>query len=331
MLRLSLLILLMGFLHILLKQRLMKSLLNKENNYQCLEFEYEKAVEENARLKTGNALLEKSVEENMALYDITKDMRKELDEDTIFKLFRERIHDYIRLGDCLFLKENADLTQYKNYTSLPLSIENKPMGYLLASGIKEEDKEKFYILAHQFLSGVKGAFLFKKVQELTIVDSLTQIFNRRYFLERFHEEMVRSKKFKYNFSFLMVDIDHFKEINDHFGHLVGDAILREATKTMKENIRQVDFMGRFGGEELSIVITETDKQEALLAGERIRKAIELKNFRVYDEDLKITISIGLSAFPDDAKEAMALIDKADQALYQAKQSGRNKICVWKPP
>ncbi len=175
---------------------------------------------------------------------------------------------------------------------------------------------------------MKRAFLYQRIQELAITDGLTQVFSRRYFLERFREELVRSEKFNYSFSCLMIDIDHFKDYNDRYGHLVGDAILREVSKTIKENIRQIDLMGRYGGEEFSLILTETDKEKAELAAERIRQAIENKRIRVYNEDLKATVSIGVSTFPIDAKDMEQLIDKADLALYQAKEAGRNKVCVY---
>ena len=124
----------------------------------------------------------------------------------------------------------------------------------------------------------------------------------------------------------MVDIDHFKDYNDRYGHLVGDAILREVSKTIKDNTRQIDLTGRYGGEEFSIILTETDKEQARFAAQRIREAVESKPIRVYDEDLKVTISIGISTYPLDAKNMQALIDKADSALYKAKQTGRNKVC-----
>ena len=106
----------------------------------------------------------------------------------------------------------------------------------------------------------------------------------------------RCEKLKYNFAFLMVDIDHFKDYNDRYGHLVGDAILKEVARTIKENIRQIDLVGRYGGEEFSVILTETDKAGARFAAERIRQAIAQKEIKVYDETLKVTISIGISIF-----------------------------------
>jgi len=331
MLRLTVLILLIVFLYIRLKKRLAWSILKHKNIYERLKDEYDNSLKENTKLKTDNSILEQSAEETIALYDITKDICKTLDEDEIFNIFRERINRYIKIEDCRFLKSGADLTQYKGYTVLPLMMHSQEVGYLVAGDIKEEDRDKFHILAHQFLSGLKRVLLYQKVQELTIIDGLTQIFNRRYFLERFDEEMRRAKKFKLKFSFLMVDIDHFKDYNDRYGHLVGDAILRELAKTIKETIRQIDFMGRYGGEELSIILAETDKEQARFAAERIRQAIESKHIAVYDEDLKVTVSIGVSTFPEDARDTKALIDKADKALYIAKQTGRNRIYTYGTP
>ncbi|MGA2775549.1 MAG: GGDEF domain-containing protein [Candidatus Omnitrophota bacterium] len=159
-----------------------------------------------------------------------------------------------------------------------------------------------------------------------MTDGLTQIFSRRYFMDRFEEELKRSKRFKLELSFLMIDIDRFKEYNDRYGHLVGDAILREVSRSIKDNIRQVDFMGRYGGEELSIVLTDTDKEQARIAAERIRAAVDSESIHVYDENLRATVSIGISSFPDDALEVKSIIDKADKALYSAKQQGRNRVC-----
>lgn len=328
MLHLILLILLTIFLYSRLKKILHKGLMEKKNSYERLNHEYENLVQQNSKLKSGNAGLERFAEEIIALYDITKDICNTLDVDKIFNIFHERIDKEIGIGDCRFLKEAADLSPYKDYTVLPLMIDKNPIGYLVASNIQKKDEDKFHILAQQFLMGIKRAILYQKVLELAITDSLTQVFSRRYFFERLNEEFERSRKFKLKFSFLMVDIDHFKYFNDHYGHLVGDTILREISKTIKENVRQIDFIGRYGGEELSIILTETGKDNAHFAAERIRQAIESKYIRVYDEDLRVTISIGIATFADDARDIRVLIDRADEALYLAKQTGRNRVCFY---
>ncbi|MCX5703008.1 MAG: GGDEF domain-containing protein, partial [Candidatus Omnitrophica bacterium] len=313
-------------LYIVVKKILEKGLAERKNNYTSLKNEYEKLVQENTGLKKDNSYLEGLAEETIALYDITKDICKTLDEKEIFDIFKERIKRYVAISDCRFLKLDADLAGYASYTVLPLKIHKSQIGYLVARGIKEKDRDKFHILAQQFLVGARRAFLYHKVQELAITDSLTSVFNRRYFFEKLDEEIKRAKKFKHRFSFLMIDIDHFKSFNDRYGHLVGDAVLREVAGAIKENIRQIDFMGRYGGEELSIVLVETEKDQAEYAAERIRQAVESRRLAVYDEVLEATISIGISMFPDDGNAAASLIDKADQALYLAKQAGRNRVC-----
>jgi len=330
MLYLSLLILLTIAPAILIKRKLSNKLIERTDELKRLTLEHENKAEQNLQLKKQNTELEAKVRETIALYEITKDITKTLREDKIFTIFKDNIARYIEVEDCRYIKDEAELWRYKNYTVLPIKIQDKPIGYLAATGIEKEGKEKFLILASQFVSGIKRAVLYQRVQELTITDGLTQVFNRRHFLDRCNEELERSKKLKYCFSFLIVDLDYFKKYNDHYGHLVGDVILREVTKAIKENIRQVDFMGRYGGEELSIVLTETDKEKAGFAAERIRQAIESKSIRAYDEDLKITVSIGLATFPDDSPDIQGLIERGDEALYIAKEAGRNQVRVFNP-
>ncbi len=325
---LMVLVLLTLLLYVWLKAGLHRNFVKKRNAVQDLKSEYDKLFAENTDLKTQCSALQKKLEQIMAIYDMTKQICRSLGADKAFVYFKEELSKHIEIRDCKFLKGAPGLPEDDGYTVVPLEIANNPIGYLVAGGIKEEDKTTFQILSQQFILGIKRALLYQKVQELAITDSLTQSFSRRYYLERFKEEIERSKKFGYPFSCLMIDIDHFKNYNDRYGHLVGDAILKELSKVIKENIRQIDLMGRYGGEEFSIVLTETDRLLASLAAERIRQAIESAHIRVYDEDLKITVSIGISEFPEHGKEINKLIDHADSALYKAKQTGRNRVCVY---
>lgn len=314
------------FLFFWLKRRLLKSLA-ETHVYNHLKSEYENLVAENIRVKEVNRDLQNKLDGTIALYDITGQICKSLDADKVFAYFKEEIRKYIEVSDCKFLKGEQDLSSYKDCVTFPLRISAEPIGYLVAEGLNDTDKDKFYILSQQFLLGIKRAILYQDVQELAIIDSLTKVFNRRYYLERFKEELERSQKFNYQFCCLMIDIDYFKEYNDRYGHIVGDAVLRELSGTIQQNIRQIDLMGRYGGEEFSVILSQTDKEAARFAAERIRQAIEEKRIRAYDEELKITVSTGISAFPDDGKDMKTLIDKADTALYRAKEEGRNKVCL----
>jgi diguanylate cyclase (GGDEF)-like protein len=138
--------------------------------------------------------------------------------------------------------------------------------------------------------------------------------------------MKRSRKNKLALTFLMIDIDNFKQFNDRYGHLVGDAILRHVSKTIALAVRQIDFIGRYGGEEICVALAETKREQAGFAAERIRQAISLEVIKVYDESLKVTVSIGVSTYPDHAANIQTLIEMADQALYLAKETGKNRVC-----
>jgi len=327
MLNLVVLVLFTVLLFISLKKRLYRSIVASPN-FTHIKDEYDNLFAENKKLKTANRNLENTLDSTIALYDITGQICKSLDTDKVFSNFRDEINKYIRVNDCKFLKGEADLSLYKDCTIIPLNIQEELIGYLVADGVGIEDKERFYILSQQFLLGIRRAILYRGVQELAIIDSLTNVFNRRYYLERFKEEIERSRKFNYKFSCLMIDIDYFKGFNDRYGHIVGDAILRELSRTIQETIRQIDLIGRYGGEEFSIILSETDKDAAQFAAERIRLAVQNKHIRVYDEELKITVSIGISTYPYDGKEIERLIDNADSALYLAKFTGRNRVCAF---
>lgn len=310
---------------VLYRRILFGNIFKIENSLKGLQEQHHKLLQENTLLMRENFDFKASLGKTIALYDITKVICKSLDEERVFSLFKEEIGKYMQVDDCKFLQKDDDLSQYVNYIVIPLEIEKNSIGYLVASGVARSEKEKFNILAQQFVLGIKRAILYQRVQELAIVDSLTDVFSRRYWMERFSQEIERSKKYKFNFSFLMVDIDHFKSFNDKYGHLVGDAVLKEVAKRIKQNLRQIDLIGRYGGEEFCVILIETDKAGAQFAAERIRQAVEAQGIRVYDEDLKITVSIGISVFPEDSADKDALIDKADSAMYRAKQNGRNRV------
>jgi diguanylate cyclase (GGDEF)-like protein len=318
------------FFFIFLQKALNKKFVLRQKEIFGLEQKLAALAKNNQLLKKDNQAYQDNFDDTVALYDLTKDICRTLDEARIFKVFKENLENYTSVKECQFIRPDEPLDKYKDQTLIPLeSAHSRLIGYLAVEEIKPEDKDKFSILAQQFIVGIRRALLYQKVQELTITDSLTQVYNRRYFLERFHEELERSQKNNLKLAFLMLDVDNFKKYNDRYGHLVGDAILRQVAKTIRDTVRQIDFIGRYGGEEISIVLTETDRQQAGFVAERIRRAIGDSRFLVYDENLSVTISIGLSIFPENSLKVAQLIEKADQALYQAKESGKNKVCFYK--
>ena len=215
-----------------------------------------------------------------------------------------------------------------SFIAMPLLSEGIPIGIFTVLGADNEHIESYSILAEQLSLELKKNNLYEKVQEMAITDGLTGIYVRRHFLERLNEEVARSKRHALKLTMLMIDLDHFKRCNDTFGHLVGDIVLKEIAKIMKEYVRQVDIIGRYGGEEFVIALPDTDKGSAINVADRIRSSVEKHKFRAYDETISMTISIGVATFPENGQDVATLIDRADQALYKAKEEGRNKVVSW---
>jgi len=272
-------------------------------------------------------MLQAAFDETIALYDITNEITKHLDEQQVFASFIEQLRKYIDFSDCRFLRE-LPAEEGAFGSILPLKMAGKVFGYLAAAGVAERDTEKFQILGGQFILGIKRAILYQRVQEMATFDGLTHVFTRRYWFERSNQEMERSRRFGYTAGCLMVDIDHFKAINDRYGHLVGDAILVEVARIIKESIRQIDLFGKYGGEEFCLLLTETDKDNSVFVAERIRQAIAQKPIRAYDEDLSVTVSVGVAMFTGGGAGLTELIDASDKALYAAKEGGRNRVCTF---
>ncbi|MEZ0373141.1 MAG: diguanylate cyclase, partial [Candidatus Sericytochromatia bacterium] len=173
---------------------------------------------------------------------------------------------------------------------------------------------------------LRNAYLF----EMATVDGLSQLYVRRYFENRLRDEIRRARRHPAIFSLLMLDIDHFKRVNDTYGHLVGDVVIRKVADVLRNSLRQgIDLPARFGGEEMVVLLPNTPLSGATLVAERIRKAIaemfveELASTRALPH---ITISAGVASFPDQGDEFKSLLEAADQALYRAKAAGRNKVC-----
>jgi diguanylate cyclase (GGDEF)-like protein len=181
-------------------------------------------------------------------------------------------------------------------------------------------------IANQASIAMDSAQLFEKVQEMAIKDSLTGVYNRRYFYVFAENEIARSIRYKKDLSLIMIDIDHFKRVNDKFGHLIGDQTLKMVTDACLSVLRKVDVLCRFGGEEFVVLLPETSETEALVAAERICKVISEQSLASEKGKVKVTVSIGITQMQKDGHQTLLyLVNEADQALYAAKNAGRN--CV----
>jgi diguanylate cyclase (GGDEF)-like protein len=169
------------------------------------------------------------------------------------------------------------------------------------------------------------------LEELSTHDGLTGLYNHREFQRWLDEEAGRHHRYGRQFSLLMLDIDHFKRVNDTLGHQAGDAVLKGMSELMGRQARAIDRVCRYGGEEFTVILPETDLDAAAHVAERLRAAVEAQPFDVNaDAPLRITVSIGVASFPAHADSAQALVAAADAAMYAAKQGGRNRITRYEP-
>ncbi len=166
----------------------------------------------------------------------------------------------------------------------------------------------------------------EEIYRLTIIDALTQAHNRRALAEFLDRELVRSERHRRPVTLILLDIDHFKSVNDQFGHLAGDFALRELVQLIRSVVRREDLLARYGGEEFAIVLVETGLPEAAKVAERIRQLIEEHVFRCGDAEFRLTASLGLAATPGGEElTTTEMIQRADKKLYHAKQAGRNRV------
>ncbi len=182
----------------------------------------------------------------------------------------------------------------------------------------------------QFARVVDKILIYHHTRELSITDDLTQVFNRRYFNQRFEREIQRALRYNRPLTVIMADIDHFKSVNDAHGHFYGDEVLQTVAAIMDRNLRKTDILARFGGEEFVVLLPEIDKQHGMKVAEKLRRAVERYPFPkgAPENQNKITLSLGLSSFPEDATTGEVLLEFADKALYRAKTRGRNRVIVY---
>jgi diguanylate cyclase (GGDEF)-like protein len=203
------------------------------------------------------------------------------------------------------------------------------LGSLLAVGREKrlggDDRTTLELLAKELGLLVKNMFLLEETRRLANNDGLTDLQNRRRVAERLDLELERTRLFGTSLSLLLCDVDRFKQVNDCFGHNIGDEVLIRVASTLQETINQPDLVGRWGGEEFIVILPDTDSGGARLIAERLRRAIEALPAVVSGPD-RVTCSIGCTTLEDETAAA-AFVDRADQALYRAKKNGRNRVEV----
>jgi diguanylate cyclase (GGDEF)-like protein len=241
--------------------------------------------------------------------------------------FYERVNDFIHIP--------GEEKRNGSYIGIALKVRNRTIGIIgidnsVKYGLNVDDMDFMAILSHQLAAGIEKSRLFEKIQQLSQHDGLTGLYNHRMFLEKLEQEINRLHRTGKTLSLMMLDIDHFKQFNDNFGHQVGDAVLKELAAIILEQSRSnsIDICCRYGGEEFAVIMPELELQYAITVAERLRKAVENNMFSLTENrrEGKVTISLGLAAIKSGEElSPEMLIKKADDALYISKRNGKNQV------
>jgi diguanylate cyclase (GGDEF)-like protein len=214
---------------------------------------------------------------------------------------------------------------------LPLMAEGRLNGilWLWGEGLRESDLPTLSIFANQVAIALQNARLMDEVHRMAITDEGTGIFNRRHFFQLAEQEFSRARRYKHPLSAIIVDIDEFKAFNDHYGHIIGDLVLRQVAQALKNTLREGDILGRYGGEEFSILLPSTDAESARKVAERLCEQVSAAGVKTEHGVLAVTVSVGVAQLQTGMGSLLTLVDVADQAMYQAKQNGGNQAFVKK--
>lgn len=212
---------------------------------------------------------------------------------------------------------------------LPLIYKGKLLGvlWLWGEGLRQSDLPTMSIFSSQVATALQNAKLMTEVKRLAITDEGTNIFNRRHFFHLAEQEFSRSGRYEHPLAAMIIDVDVFKRFNDHYGHIVGDQVLYAVAQTLKQNLREIDILGRYGGEEFSVLLPVTDMPAAQRVAERLQTRVAGTKVNTDAGPLSVTISVGLAMKIPQTPTLLSLIDRADQAMYMAKNAGGNRVAV----
>jgi diguanylate cyclase (GGDEF)-like protein len=228
--------------------------------------------------------------------------------------------------DARFKTVEGQATKIRSLVVVPLTTKEGVIGVISASSWQvdhfgTDHEELLTYLGTAIVKDIENARLYR----LSITDSLTKAFNRQYLYQRLPEEIERSRRYGDPLSVALFDIDLFKRFNDTFGHPAGDFVLKEVVRLAQSQIRDVDALVRYGGEEFLILLPNTPLEGAKIIAERFRKAVETAQFPWSDRRLQVNVSIGVAQLGKDAPSDEALLKLADEGLYKAKNGGRNRV------
>lgn len=217
--------------------------------------------------------------------------------------------------------------------AIPLLKDNLTIGVIVlvhkSKQFFDSELANLFFFASQAALAITNTLLFEEAMHQAQTDSLTGLYNHRHFFDLAKKEINRAQRYKHSLTVLMVDIDHFKYINDTFGHPAGDQVLIIIANLCRKLFRNIDIVGRYGGEEYAILLPETPLQTAIEVAERLRHTVERTTISYHRRHILVTISLGIASLRNDCTSITRLIERADTALYHAKAQGRNRVVLWK--
>jgi diguanylate cyclase (GGDEF)-like protein len=314
-------------------------------------------------LEETNRELSKRVTELNAISEIAVAIHSTLDFDQVGRLVLEILQKVLNLRACSLMiidrqagetvftasqglsNETGESLAYQDLSEgmatspdgmlrcIPLLQHEKITAVLCTDGeaidaFTEDDMLVLSAIASELAVAIENAQLYKLTKRLSMTDELTGLMNYRYLRQRLELEIERAQRYLRPVSLIMIDLDDFKALNDTYGHAAGDRALADIAGVFQSKIRDLDVVARYGGEEFSIVLPETDASGAFVVAEKVREAVSLHRFQRDDGrlDVRLTVSLGVATYPIHAGNAEELLRQADDALYRAKTSGRNKVC-----
>jgi diguanylate cyclase (GGDEF)-like protein len=283
--------------------------------FRCILYPFHSAMEANTG-KIANHLLKEINRISKSRFLLESDLSIEVRKD--------------------FLSQEAGETQegpFDTFIAHPMTAQDRRLGigfmYSDRMEVLSQDfLNLFYVLTRQFSATFENIRLFKKTEWYATYDTLTNLYNRRTFEELLQKQLARSKRTQAPFALAIVDIDHFKKFNDTYGHEVGDVVLRQVAGSLKDSLRINDVVARYGGEEFVVIFTDTKDDGARIVADRLRQRVEGLELRVGFQTLHVTISVGVAVFPEHGTTRDVLIEHADEALYRAKNGGRNRVTFY---
>lgn len=239
------------------------------------------------------------------------------------------VANYKGFDNPVMIKEGVE-----SLVAVPLAAEGRIVGILYVDDFRPREFTArevsiLTLLANYAAFAIERATLLEETRLRSITDDLTKLYNHRHFIQMLNQEVERSARYGRPVALAMIDIDFFKNYNDTYGHLEGNAVLKEVARALTLRSRQVDVVARYGGEEFAVIMPETDKANAVAMAHRLRSLVEKHAFprEASQPGGHLTISLGVACHPDDAGDPVDLMARADEALYRAKHEGRNKVCV----